>query len=104
MIDTINAVVKQAYISVTMPRGLVFSYTSFDRSERSVNSNDGVVRTISTTEFDSCGRQHVDDHKHRQDAYEYTDANRQEGTGDRRQVVHTAARSLRDKLIESSSL
>ena len=39
-----------------MPRGLVFSYTSFDRSERSVNSNDGVVRTISTTEFDSCVR------------------------------------------------
>ena len=54
MIDTINAVVKQAYISVTMPRGLVFSYTSFDRSERSVNSNDGVVRTISFTESDSC--------------------------------------------------
>ena len=33
MIDTINAVVKQAYISVTMPRGLVFSYTSLDSSE-----------------------------------------------------------------------
>jgi hypothetical protein len=56
MIDTINAVVKQAYISVTMPRGLVFSYTSLDSSERSIKVNDGVVRTISTTEFDSCAR------------------------------------------------
>ncbi len=56
MIDTINAVVKQAYISVTMPRGLVFSYTSFDSSKRSIKVNDGVVRTISTTEFDSCIR------------------------------------------------
>ena len=56
MIDTINAVVKQAYISVTMPRGLVFSYTSLDSSEWSIKVNDGVVRTISTTEFDSCAR------------------------------------------------
>ena len=104
MIDTINAVVKQAYISVTMPRGLVFSYTSFDRSERSVNSNDGVVRTISFTESDSCIGQRVNDHKHWQYAYEYTYANCQEGTGDRGKVVHTAARPLRDKLIESSSL
>ena len=56
MIDTINAVVKQAYISVTMPRGLVFSYTSLDSSKRSIKVNDGVVRTISTTEFDSCVR------------------------------------------------
>ena len=38
------------------PEGLVLSYTSLDRSERSIKVNDGVVRTISTTEFDSCSR------------------------------------------------
>ena len=64
MIDTKDAVVRfpkgttllrdRLNLVLRCPEDLVFSYTSLDRSERSVNSNDGVVRTISFTESDSC--------------------------------------------------
>ena len=40
--------------NVSMPSCLVFSYTSLDSSERSIKVDDGVVRTISFTESDSC--------------------------------------------------
>ena len=45
-----------AVLVLLMPKSLVFSYTSLDSSKRSIKIDDGVVRTISTAQLDSCSR------------------------------------------------
>ena len=45
-----------AVLVLLMPSCLVFGYTSLDSSKRSIKVNDGIARTISTTEFNSCSR------------------------------------------------